>query len=165
MYRGLVEPVDDLRLTNPPTNPALLDALAADFVAMCYSLRRLSQTILNSRAYQLSSIFNESNRNDTRNYASYYPRRLVAEELMDTISQVSSNKESFRGTIARHACHGIPAFTDNYFLQTFGRPMFRETICERSDEPAMAQAMHLISGDTLQKKITAKNGTLDRLFG
>jgi len=162
MGRGIVEPIDDFRVTNPPTNPALLDALADDFVAHKYSLRHLSRTILNSRTYQLSSVFNESNRNDNRNFASYYPKRLLAEELMDSVSQVAENREVFEGQRPGTRALNIPANIDSYFLQTFGRPMVREKICERDDTPAMAQAMHLISGDTLQKKLTAKNGVLDR---
>ncbi len=162
MGRGIVEPIDDFRVTNPPTNPALLDALAADFIAHGYSLRHLSSVILNSRTYQLSSVFNDSNHQDTRNYASYYPKRLLAEELMDGLSQVAEDREVYPGQKPGTRAINIPAFSENYFLQTFGRTMQREKICERDDTPAMTQAMHLISGDTLQKKLTAKNGVLDR---
>jgi hypothetical protein len=161
--RGIVEPVDDFRVTNPPSNPALLDALASDFTAHNFSLRHLSRVILNSRTYQLSSAFNQTNRNDDRNYASYYVRRLMAEALMDAISQVAGNPEQYRGQKPGTRAMTIPAGAPNYFLQTFGRSMFREAICERDDQPAMGQAMHLISGDTLQKKITAKQGLIDRI--
>src|SRR5262249_53404130 len=150
--RGIVEPVDDFRVTNPPSNPALLDALAKDFVQQGFSLRQLSRAILNSRVYQLSSEFNESNRSDSRNFASYYPRRLMAEALLDGISVLTGNPELYQGQKPGTRAMTIPAGGDSIFLQTFGRPAFRETICERDDQPAMSQAMHLISGDTLQRK-------------
>lgn len=163
MGRGFVEPVDDFRITNPPSNPELLDALAEDFVQHNYSLRHLARVILNSRAYQLSSIPNDSNRQDERNYSTYIVRRLMAETLMDAIAQVSGVPEVYRFQKPGTRAMTIPAGTPNYFLETFGRTR-RDTICERDDQPAMAQAMHLIAGDTLQKKIAGKNGTLDRLL-
>jgi hypothetical protein len=164
MGRGLVEPVNDFRVTNPPTNPELLDALANDFVKHNYSLRHLAGMILNSRAYQLSSVPNDSNRTDDRNYSTYIVRRLMAETLLDTISQVAGVPETYPGYQPGTRAMTVPSGTPNYFLATFGR-LQRDTICERDDQPAMPQAMHLIAGDTLQKKITAKNGTLDRLLG
>jgi Protein of unknown function (DUF1553)/Protein of unknown function (DUF1549) len=164
LSRGIVEPVDDFRVTNPPSNPALLDALAKDFVQHGFSLRRLSRTILNSRVYQLSSEFNDSNRNDSRNFASYYPRRLMAEALLDSISALTGTPEQYRGQKPGTRAMMIPAGGNNMFLTTFGRANFRDTICEREDQPAMSQAMHLISGDTLQKKLTAKNGAIERIL-
>ena len=164
MGRGIVEPVDDFRVTNPPTNPALLDALAEDFSRNNFSLRHLSRRILNSRVYQLSSEFNESNRGDQLNYASYYVKRLMAEQLMDAVSQVAGEPETFRGMKAGSRSMAIPAGAPNYFLSTFGRPMFRDVICDRDEQPAMAQAMHLIAGDTLHKKITSQKGALSRML-
>lgn len=164
MGRGLVEPVDDMRETNPPTNPALLDAMAADFASHNFSLRHLSRQILNSRAYQLSSAFNQSNRDDQWNYASYYVKRLMAEQLLDAVSQVAGEQETYRGMKAGARSIDVPAGAPNYFLTTFGRPMNRDVICDRDEQPAMAQAMHLIAGDTLHKKLTAPKGALTRML-
>jgi len=164
MGRGIVEPVDDFRVTNPPSNPELLDALAADFVKHNYSLKHLSRKILNSRTYQLSSVPNDSNRQDNRNYSTYVVRRLMAETLLDAISQVAGVPEVYPGYKPGTRAMTVPSGAPNYFLATFGR-LPRDTICERDDQPAMPQAMHLIAGETIQSKITAKNGTLERLLG
>jgi len=159
--RGLVEPVDDFRITNPPTNQALLDALARDFVENGYSLRHIIRVILNSRVYQLSSEPNDTNRTDELNYSRYYLRRLMAEQLADALSQVTGVPERYRGYMLGTRAMSIPQGAPSYFLQTFGRMKAREVICERDNQPDMAQAMHLIGGDTLRKKTTAKNGLLD----
>ncbi|MBI1790104.1 MAG: DUF1553 domain-containing protein [Acidobacteria bacterium] len=162
MGRGLVEPVDDFRVTNPPSNQALLDALARDFVSHGYSLRHLVRQILNSAAYQLSSEPNDTNRQDAINYSRYYVRRLMAEQLMDALVQITGIPEKYpsfrKGTRAMALPEGAPS----YFLKTFGRMPAREKICERDDQPDVAQAMHLISGETLHNKITASGGALDR---
>ncbi len=160
--RGLVEPVDDFRVTNPPTNQALLDALAKDFVQNGYSLHHTTRLILNSRVYQLSSAPNDTNRADDLNYSRYYSRRLLAEQLADALSQVTGVPEKYRGYMPGTRAMSIPEGAPSYFLQTFGRMKAREVICERDNQPDMAQAMHLISGETLQKKTTAKGGLLDR---
>jgi hypothetical protein len=160
--RGLVEPVDDFRITNPPTNQALLDALSKDFVDNSYSLRHTIRLILNSRVYQLSSEPNTTNRTDELNYSRYYLRRLMAEQLADALSQVTGVPEKYRGYMLGTRAMSIPQGAPSYFLQTFGRMKAREVICERDNQPDMAQAMHLISGDTLRKKTTAKNGLLDQ---
>ena len=160
--RALVEPVDDFRVTNPPSNQALLDALAADFVRNGYHLRHTIRLLLNSRVYQLSSRPNESNREDQLNYSRYYPKRLMAEELIDAVSQVTGVPEKYRGQMLGARAMSIPQGAPSYFLQTFGRAKAREVICERDNQPDMAQAMHLISGETLQRQMTARGGTLDR---
>ena len=158
--RGLVEPVDDFRVTNPPSNEALLDALAKDFVRNGYSLRHTIRLILNSRAYQLSSEPNETNRNDEINYSRYPVKRLMAEQLIDAITQVTGVPEKYQGFPLGTRAMSIPRGAPSYFLQAFGRMKAREVICERDLQPAMNQAMHLISGDTLQRQITAKNSRL-----
>jgi hypothetical protein len=160
--RGIVEPVDDFRVTNPPTNQALLDALASDFVQNGYSLRHTIRLILSSRVYQLTSEPNETNRSDELNYSRYYVRRLMAEQLADALSQVTGVPEKYRGYMLGTRAMSIPQGAPSYFLQTFGRVKAREVICERDNQPDMAQAMHLISGETLQRKTTARGGTLDR---
>ncbi|MBI3697347.1 MAG: DUF1553 domain-containing protein [Acidobacteria bacterium] len=160
--RGLVEPVDDFRVTNPPSNEALLDALAQDFVRNGYSLRHSIRLILNSRVYQATSEPNETNRSDPINYSRYYVKRLMAEQLIDAISQVTGLPEKYRGYLPGTRAMSIPQGAPSYFLSTFGRMKAREVICERENQPDMAQAMHLISGETLHKKTTAKGGLLDQ---
>jgi hypothetical protein len=162
MGRGIVEPLDDFRVTNPPTNEALLDALAKDFVSNGYHLKHTIRLILNSRTYQLSSVPNETNRHDSLNYSHYYLRRLLAEELIDSMSEVTGVPESIPGYMLGARAMTVPQGAPTYFLQTFGRLKAREVICERDNSPDVAQAMHLISGQTIQHQITGKDGTLDR---
>jgi hypothetical protein len=162
MGRGIVEPLDDFRVTNPPANEALLDALARDFIANGYRLKHTVRLILNSRAYELSSVPNDTNRADALNYSRYYVRRLLAEELIDSMSAVTGVTESFPGYMPGTRAMTIPQGAPTYFLQTFGRLKAREVICERDNSSDVAQAMHLISGQTIQNQITGKDGTLDR---
>jgi hypothetical protein len=161
MGRGIVEPLDDFRVTNPPTNEALLDALAKDFVENGYRLKHTIGLILNSRAYQLSSTPNDTNRGDSVNYSHYYVRRLLAEELIDAMTEVTGVPEKIPGYMLGTRAMTIPQGTPTYFLQTFGRLKAREVITERDNSPDVAQAMHLISGKTIQNQITGKDGTLD----
>jgi len=163
--RGLVEPVDDFRVTNPPSNEALLDALAQDFIRNGYRLRHTIRLLLNSRVYQLSSLPNDTNRGDHLNYSRYFPKRLMAEQLIDAVSQVTGIEEKYRGYMPGTRAMSIPQGAPSYFLQTFGRVKAREVICERDSQPDMAQAMHLISGETLQRQITAGGGALDKWLG
>ena len=107
--RGIVEPVDDFRVTNPPTNEALLDALAKDFVDHGYSLQHTVRLILNSRVYQLSSEPNDTNRTDNLNYSRYYVKRLMAEQLVDAVSQVTGVPEEYRGFVPGTRAMTIPA--------------------------------------------------------
>lgn len=160
--RGLVEPVDDFRVTNPASNQALLDALAKDFVEHGYHLKRLALLILNSRTYQLSSEPNDTNSGDQINYSHYYVRRLMAEQLADSVTQVTGIAEKYPGYMLGTRAMEIPQGAPSYFLATFGRMKAREVICDRDSQPDMAQAMHLISGETLARQTTAKNGNLDK---
>ena len=159
--RGLVEPVDDFRVTNPPTNQALLDALAKDFVENGYHLKHTARLILNSRTYQLASAPNETNRRDQINYSRYYVKRLMAEQLADSITEVTGVPEKYPGHMLGTRAMAIPQGAPSYFLATFGRMKNREVICERDSQPDMLQAMHLISGETLMRQTTAKGGNLD----
>lgn len=158
MGRGLVEDVDDFRTTNPPTNPVLLDALAADFAKSGYDIRRLVRRILNSRTYQLSAAPNDSNKKDTINYSRYYMRRLMAETLTDAIAQATGVPDKFAGyppgTRAMQVYSG-----SSYMLSTFGR-LSRDIICERDTQPDIVQTMHLISGDSIHKKLIAPAGAV-----
>lgn len=152
--RGLVEAVDDFRVTNPPTDPALLDALAEDFSSHSYNWKHLARTILNSHTYQLSAEPTESNRDDRLNYSRYYMRRMLAEVMLDSIVQATGIPEKFRGfppgTRAMQMYSSRPNI--NYMLAAFGRPN-RETICEREAIPDIVQMLHLISGDTINKRV------------
>lgn len=163
MGRGLVEPVDDFRVTNPPTNAALLNALASDFAEGRFSLKHLERRILNSRTYQLSSATNETNGSDQINYSHYLVRRLTSEQLIDSMVQVTGVTEKFPsfplGTRAM-AVAVLPYQKPHYMMKLFGRNELREVICERETKPSVTQVMHMISGDTLQKKLTAKDGNL-----
>lgn len=164
MGRGLVEPVDDFRVTNPPTNEALLQALADDFVKNGYSLKKLERRIFNSRAYQLSSVSNETNRNDQVNYSQFLVRRLMSEQIVDSMSQVTGVPEKFASMPLGKRAMTIPVLPflgSNYMMKVFGRNDLREVICERDTKPSVGQVMHLVSGDTIQHQITAKGGNLD----
>jgi hypothetical protein len=153
LNRGLVEEVDDFRVTNPPTNPALLDAMAKDLSNHGYDLRRLIRAILNSRTYQLTAEPNESNRGDSLNYSHYYMRRMIAEEMLDTISQVTGVPEKYKGYPPEtRAMQVYAAGSPSYMLGAFGR-LNRDVICERNQQPDIVQTLHLISGDTIQKKL------------
>ena len=162
--RGIVEQVDDFRVTNPPSNEALLDALAKEFAAGGYSIKRLERAILNSRTYQLSSVANETNRKDQVNYSHFLVRRLMAEQLADTMAQVTGVPIKFPTQPLGKRAMSIPVLNfgkPQYMLKVFGRNDLREVICERDTKPSVAQVMHLVSGDTIQQQVTAKDGKLD----
>ncbi|MFN7934043.1 MAG: DUF1549 and DUF1553 domain-containing protein [Bryobacteraceae bacterium] len=164
MGRGIVEQVDDFRVTNPPSNAALLDALAQEFAAGGYSLKRLERAILNSRTYQLSSVPNETNRADQVNYSHFLVRRLMAEQLVDTMAQVTGVPVKMATQPLGKRAMTVPVLNfgkPNYMMKVFGRNDLREVICERDTKPSVAQVMHLVSGDTIQQQITAKDGRLD----
>jgi hypothetical protein len=153
--RGIIEPVDDVRISNPPSNPELLDALAAKFVQYKYDFKRVVRDICTSRTYQLSTHPNSSNASDDRNFSKAAIRRIRAEVLLDCISQVTETQDKFpglpRGARAVEIADGNTA---NYFLTTFGRAS-RTTVCscEVKVDPNLSQALHLLNGRTLQSKI------------
>jgi hypothetical protein len=161
--RGLVEPVDDFRITNPPTNEALLDALAEDFIRHKYDLKHLFRTIVGSRVYQLSAQPNETNKDDKQFYARFYLKRLNAEELLDGICRVTEVPEKFPGFHLGTRATQLPdPKVPSYFLDVFDRAT-RETVCERKETTSVMQIMHLVSGDTINRKIRAENGLIERL--
>jgi hypothetical protein len=161
MGRGLVEEVDDFRVTNPATHPALLDAMAEDLVAHDFDLRHLIRTILNSRAYQLSAEPLASNRGDTLNYSHFRIRRLMAEVMLDAMSQVTGAPEKFAGYPPGTRAAQVYGGAGGYLLASFGR-LNRDIICERESQPDMAQTMHMISGATIQRKIASMKIDLAR---
>ena len=155
--KGIVEPVDDVRISNPPSNPELLDALAEQFTASNYNFRKLVKDICSSRTYQLAAKSNESNASDDRNFAKGSIRRMRAEVLLDCINQVTVAKEKFRGLpLGARAVEIVDGRTTTFFLTTFGRAA-RDTVCscEVKMEPNLSQALHLLNGDTVNTKISS----------
>ena len=158
--RGIVDPEDDMRVTNPPSNPELLDALAENFVKNGFDLKQLVRDICTSSAYQLSSEPNEYNATDKQNFSSFYPRRLNAEPLYDAINQVANSTVTFSGMPAGTRAVQLPdsGFTD-YFLMVFGKPQAASACeCERSDDANLAQSLHLLNSTDIQGKLAAGGG-------
>lgn len=164
--RGLVDPIDDLRSTNPPSNEALMDALARDFVESNFNLKKLMRTILTSRIYQLESQPNENNAKDQRFYSHFAVKRIPAEPLLDAIDRVTSSPTKFdklpRGT---RAIELPDAEYPDYFLNTFAKPR-RASVCEceRSPDESLSQALHTLNGEILQNKIADKGGRVASLL-
>lgn len=167
MGRGLVEPLDDMRATNPASNPELLEALAKDFVANKYDVKHLLRTIFNSRAYQLASAVTDGNRADAANthFARYTTKRLTAEQMADAIDFATGTQEKYPGLpLGTRAIQLPDPQVRSYLLDTFGRPA-RQVVCEceRTTQPNIAQAMHLMNGDFLSKKIADSSGRIELL--
>jgi len=162
---GLVTPVDDLRESNPPTNPELWRALVKEFVASKYDRKHLMRLILNSRAYQLSSKTKPGNEKDQRFYSHYYARRLQAEVLQDAISTVTGLPEQFEGYPLGLRAVQIPHSANSgkaaYFLQLFGRPeRVTACTCDRANDVNLSQALHMLGGDPMQSKLQDANNRL-----
>ena len=158
--RGIVDPVDDFRSTNPPTHPKLLKALGRDFVERGYDLKHLMRLIVQSRTYQLSSAPNETNREDRINYSRSLPRPLDAEVLADAISQVTETRvDYFKG---RRAITWSRA-GGSHFLNIHGQPD-RLTVPERKVEPTLPQALHQLAGTTYTEKLLPEGGRVERLL-
>jgi hypothetical protein len=152
---GIVEPVDDFRVSNPASNPELLAALGKRFTESKYDLKTLVRDICSSRTYQRTTLRNESNATDERNFAHANLRRIKAESLLDTISVVTNTKDKFQGLpLGARAVQIADGKRSTYFLTTFGRAT-RETVCscEVKMEPTLSQALHLLNGDTTNAKI------------
>jgi hypothetical protein len=161
--RGIVEPEDDMRETNPPTNPELLDALAKHFVDSGFDLKNLVRTICRSQTYQLSEIPNQYNKVDKQFYSRYYPKRLTAEVLFDAVNQVTLTEAKFDGLPAgtRAVCLPDNSFNaGSYFLTVFGRPDSSSACeCERSQDASLAQSLHLLNAKEIQEKLANDKGT------
>jgi mono/diheme cytochrome c family protein len=160
--QGIINDVDDVRVSNPAVNPELLEALASKFTEYNYDFKKLVRDICVSRTYQLSTKTNETNVTDTKNFSHGSLRRLRSEVLLDTISQVTQTKNKFRGLpLGARAVQIADGNTSTYFLSAFGRAS-RETVCscEVKMEPNLSQALHLLNGQTLQSKISA-GGLID----
>ena len=163
--QGIIEPVDDVRVSNPPSNPQLLDELAKKFTAYNYDFKKLVRDVCNSRTYQLTTQTNPTNEGDLRNFARAQLRRLRAEVLLDVITQVTETKNKFQGLpLGAKAIQIADGRVSNYFLSTFGRAK-RETVCscEVVMEPSLSQALHLLNGDVTNTRL--KQGkVIDKLL-
>jgi WD40 repeat protein len=159
--KGIVDPVDDFRISNPPSNPALLDALAQELVRQKFDLKALMRTILRSHLYQLSAVPNEFNRADTRNFSRAYRRRLPAEVLADALADVTGVPDSFAGMPP--GSRAMQAWTykiDSQTMDAFGRPnSSTDCPCERDTRPSIVQSLHLMNSRLLQEKLASKNAS------
>ena len=163
--RGLIEPIDDIRQTNPATNPALLDALASHMRDVKYDLKAFTRTLLNSRVYQLSSAALPSNIDDQQNFSHFIQKSQPAEVLLDAISQSTGVPEDFNGWPEGYRAIQIwDNHMPSYFFRIFGRPV-RATVCEceRSNEPSIAQALHLLNAPEIFEKISHRHGHVRKL--
>ncbi len=163
---GLVEPVDDLRASNPPTNPELWHALNREFVAHKFDLKHLMRLILTSRTYQLSATTRPTNETDSRFYSHYYARRLPAEVLLDALAQCTGVPDAFPGyPVGVRAIQLPEPGPRSYFLSLFGRSeRVTACACERSGEVTMPQLLHLQNGQSVVQKIGAAEGRLAELL-
>jgi hypothetical protein len=165
--RGLVEPEDDMRETNPPVNPELLSALAAEFVRGGYDMKALIRSITTSTTYQLSAVPNQYNARDRQNFSRYYPKRLNAEVLYDAVNRLLDVESSFAGQAPGTRAVALPDNSynqSNYFLTVFGRPDSSSACeCERTQEASLAQSLHLLNAADIQNQLARANGRADRM--
>ncbi len=165
MGRGVVEPIDDLRVTNPPTNPELLEALADALIAADFDQKALLRVIFRSRVFQLSSLPTADNQGDEMFFSHYLIRRLPAEVLLDAIAASTEVPEAFGGVPKSTRAIQLPDPTYNsYFLSAFGKPKRAISCeCERVSKPNLAQALHLMNGDAIQRRVAAEDGRVARI--
>jgi hypothetical protein len=165
--RGLIEPEDDIRDSNPPSNPELLAALEKHFIASGFDLKELVRTITRSSTYQLSATATEHNVRDRQNYARYYPRRLQAEVLLDAIDRVCGTQTDFPNLPAGTRAVALPDNSYNRstpFLRVFGRPEAESVCeCERVQSSSLAQSLHLINASDIKSKLAHASGRMERL--
>jgi hypothetical protein len=165
--RGLIEPEDDIRDTNPPTNPELLAALEKHFIASGFDLKELVRVITRSQAYQLSEAPNQYNLADRQNYSRFYPRRLPAEVLLDAIDQVAGTQTDFANLPPGTRAVALPDNSYNgssAFLKVFGRPEGASVCeCERVQSSSLAQSLHLINAADLKAKLASPTGRAARM--
>lgn len=162
MGRGLVQPADDMRETNPPTHPALLDALAKELADHNFDQKHLIRMIANSRTYQLASRANETNKLDFMYYSRAYPKRMMAEVYMDAVAQVTGVPDSFKDWPEAKRAVQLPDNRYNsYFLDVFDRNN-RLVICDRDENVNTRQALHLVNGPEVQTKLSNADGRLAR---
>ncbi|MBI2925960.1 MAG: DUF1549 domain-containing protein [Verrucomicrobia bacterium] len=164
--RGIIDPVDDIRGSNPPSNPALLDALTEDFVASGFDVRKLMATICKSRTYQLSIQKTKWNEDDTINFSHATPRRLSAEQMLDAVAVATGTKPKFKDVPVGLRAVELPdgMVKGNDFLSLFGRPKRQSACeCERTSNVSLAHALSLINGAALSEAVSAKDSRLAKL--
>lgn len=165
--RGIIEPEDDIRDTNPPTNPELLAALESHFVATGFDLKELVRVITQSHAYQLSAVPNEYNITDRQNYSRYYPKRLQAEVLLDAIDRLTGARTDFANLPPGTPAIALPDNSYNSasaFLRIFGRPDSTSVCeCERDQSASLSQSLHFLNAPEMKAKLATSNGRADRL--
>ena len=165
--RGLIEPEDDIRDTNPPSNPELLDALAKHFVESGFDLKAVVRVIAQSSAYQLSAIPNQHNGVDAQNFSRFYPRRMQAEVLLDAVDQFTGAKTDFADLPPGTRAIALPDNSYNRsspFLKVFGRPESASVCeCERASAPSLSQSLHLINAADVKAKLSTSGGRAERL--
>jgi hypothetical protein len=165
--RGLIEPEDDIRDTNPPTNPELLAGLEDHFLSSGFDLKELVRVITNSQAYQLSATPNEDNLADSQNYSRYYPKRLQAEVLLDAIDHVAGARTEFANLPVGTRAVALPDNSYNKaspFLRVFGRPESLSVCeCERVQSASLAQSLHLINASDIKSKLATGGGAAEKL--
>ncbi|MEZ6121852.1 MAG: DUF1553 domain-containing protein [Planctomycetaceae bacterium] len=162
LYVGLIEPEDDIRDTNPPSNPELLEALERHFISSGFDLKELVRVITRSHAYQLSSTPNEHNLADRQNYSRFYPRRLQAEVMLDAIDDLTGVRTGFANLPPGTRSVALPDNSYNKaseFLRVFGRPDSTSVCeCERVQSSSLAQSLHLINSGEIRQKLASNNG-------
>jgi hypothetical protein len=165
--RGLIEPEDDIRESNPPSNPELLGALEKHFIETGFDLKELVRTITRSSAYQLSAAPNKYNGGDRQNYSRYYPRRLAAEVMLDSIDQLAGTQTDFANLPAGTRAVSLPDNSYNNsspFLKVFGRPEGESVCeCERVQSSSLGQSLHLINASDIRGKLTSPTGRAEKL--
>jgi hypothetical protein len=159
-HRGIIDPVDDLRSTNPPINGPLLDSLTKEFVEHHFDMRHLMKVIVSSKTYQRSSLSNESNAHDDLNFSHAIPRRLPAEAMLDSVVQATGVKENFGGVPAGFTAAQLPdGNVQSTFLGIFGKPQRMDACeCERDLSTNMLQALHFINGQAILNRVTNPAG-------
>ncbi len=158
-HRGIIDPVDDIRSTNPPINPALLEALTKNFIEQKFDIRQLMKTIVSSGTYQLSSIANDSNKFDEQNFSRMIPRRVPAEALLDSLVQATGVPENYGGAPGGFRAAQLPdGNVDSPFLKLFGKPQRMDACeCERDNGSNMLQALHFINGKSILGRLQNPN--------
>lgn len=164
MGRGIIDPVDDMRATTPPSVPGLLDALAKDFVRSGYDIRQLTRVIMNSRAYQTASEVNPTNKLDDRFFSRFYPRPMLGQVFLDVLNQATGNYDRFGDFPVETKAAQLTLPVGSYFLDTFGRA-HREFLAdlEPKVEPTLVQTLHILNSPYISGKVNAGNGTVAAL--
>ncbi|MBU6172933.1 MAG: DUF1553 domain-containing protein, partial [Planctomycetes bacterium] len=159
-HRGIIDPVDDVRSTNPPINPGLLDALTRDFIDHRFDIRHLMRRIVTSETYQRGSEPTPSNRHDELNFSRAVPRRIPAEALLDSLVQATAVPEAFGGAPAGFRAAQLPDGTvENAFLRLFGKPQRMDACeCERDNTSNLLQALHFINGRSILSRVQNSAG-------